>query len=66
MPHKSSNLPSNIFYSAIGAEVLRIARASNNGVAFFGSVKPLLSRMLKQGADNHRLLNVICKFYNRH
>ena len=30
MPDKSSNVPSNIVYSAIGAESLGIARASNN------------------------------------
>ena len=66
MPYKSSNLPSNIFYSAIGAEILRIARASNNGDAFYSSVKPLIFRMMKQGANNHRLSNIIQKFYNRH
>ena len=30
MPDKSSNVPSSIVYSAIGAESLGIARASNN------------------------------------
>ena len=30
MPHKSSNVPSSILYSAIGTESMRIARASNN------------------------------------
>ena len=28
MPYKSSNIPSKIFYSSIGAEILRIGRAS--------------------------------------
>ena len=30
MPDRSNNVPSSIVYSAIGAESLRIARASNN------------------------------------
>ena len=34
MPHKSSNVPSKIVYSSIGAECLRIARASHNIEAF--------------------------------
>ena len=66
MPYKSSNLPSNIFYSAIGAEALRIARASNNVDAFSSSIKPLITRMIKQGAQHHRLSKVLCKFYKRH
>ena len=34
MPGKSSNVPSSIVYSTIGAESLRIARASNNPESF--------------------------------
>ena len=34
MPDKSSNVPSSIVCSAIGAESLRIARASNNPESF--------------------------------
>ena len=45
MPDKSSNVPSNIVYSAIGAESLRIARASNNSESFSKAVKPLFARM---------------------
>ena len=66
MPYKSSNLPSNIFYSSIGAETLRIARASNNAASFFSSVKPLISRMLKQGANASKLSNVLKKFLTKH
>ena len=39
MPYKSSNIPSTIFYSSIGAETLRIARASNTPNSFVTSVK---------------------------
>ena len=42
MPDKSSNVPSVIVYSAIGAESLRIARASNNPKSFSTAVKPLI------------------------
>lgn len=66
MPFKCSNLPSNIFYSAIGAETLRIARASNNAISFSSSVKPLVHRMQKQGAQHDRVINVLKKFFNRH
>ena len=45
MPDKSSNVPSNIVYSAIGAEPLRIARANNNSESFSKAVKPLFARM---------------------
>ena len=66
MPYKSSNLPSNIFYSAIGAETLRIARASNSTDSFYSAVKPLVIRMHKQGARSDRLLKVFKKFFYRH
>jgi len=66
MPYKSSNIPSNMFYSSIGAETLRIARASNSSDYFSLSIKPLIRRMLKQGASKEKLNNVIKRFYNRH
>ena len=66
MPYKSSNIPSNIFYSAIGAETLRIAKANNSANTFYDSVTPLISRMMKQGAQKQRLCKVLGKFYNKH
>ena len=66
MPYRSSNIPSNMFYSSIGAETLRIARASNNPDCFSLSIKPLVIRMLKQGACKEKLNNVLCKFFNKH
>ena len=47
MPYRSSNIPSNMFYSSIGAETLRIARASNNPDCSSLSIKPLVIRMIK-------------------
>ena len=49
MPDKSSNVPSSIVYSAIGAESLRIARVSNNPESFSTAIKPLISQMSRQG-----------------
>ena len=43
MPDKSSDVPSSIIYSAIGAESLRIARASNNPESFPTAIKPLIA-----------------------
>ena len=66
MPFKSSNIPSNMFYSAIGAESLRIARACNNSTAFSMAIKPLIFRMIKQGGCKHRNKNIFKKFFNKH
>ena len=45
MPDKSSNVPSSIVYSVIGADSLRIARASNNPESFSTATKLLIARM---------------------
>ena len=45
MPDKSSNVPSSIVYSAIGAESLKISGANNNAESFFTTIKPLIARM---------------------
>ena len=66
MPHKSSNIPSNIFYASFGAEALRIARASNSPIPFSSSVRPLLDRMHKQGASKEKLINSLVKFFKNH
>ena len=66
MPFSSSNLPSKIFYSAIGAEVLRIGRATSLPEDFLKSSSSLLKRMFKQGAKKHRLQKTLQKMYGRH
>ena len=55
-----------MFYSSIGAEILRIARAINNSDCVSLSIKPLVIRMLKQGACKEKLNNVLCTFFNKH
>ena len=43
MPDKSGNVPSSIVYSAIGAELLRTAIASNNPESFSKAIKLLIA-----------------------
>ena len=65
MPDKSGNVPSSIVYSAIGAESLRIARASNNPESFSTSIKPLIARMSRQGVSIGKIYNSILKLFNK-
>ena len=51
IPVMSSNVLFNIVYSAIGAESMRIARASNNPDSFSTAIKPLIARMRRQGVS---------------
>ena len=61
-----SNVPSSIVYSAIGAESLRIARASNNSESFSTAIKPLIARMSRQGVSIGKMNSFILKFLNKH
>ena len=66
MPDKSSNVPSSTVYSAIGAESLRIGRASNNLESFSTAIKPLLGQMSRQGVSIGKINSSILKFFNKH
>ena len=66
MPYCSSNMPSNIFYSCIAAEILRIGRPTSHLADFLNSSKCLLKRMFKQGAKVDRVAKVLLKIYGRH
>ena len=66
MPFKSSNIPSKMFYNTISAESLRIARASSNSINYSNSIKPLITRMLKQGANCTKIQTSLKKSFNRH
>ena len=50
LPYKRNDIPSNMFYSSIVAEVLRIRRTSFSAAVFLTRVKTLIQRMIKQGA----------------
>ena len=66
MPFKCSNIPNKMFYSTIGAEVLRICRATSHYNFFLVSARNLITRMRNQGADTHGLQRVLTKMLNRH
>lgn len=51
MPHKCSNIPQSIFYSALVGEFLRIARSTLKLADFVPKATELIDRMKKQGAD---------------
>ena len=66
MPYISSNVPSSIVYSTIGAELLSIARASNNAASFSTAITPLITRMGRQEVSIEDINSVIVKFFNKH
>ena len=66
MPYRDSNMPSRIFYSSFGAEILRIARTSTESNSFFESAKKLLHRMVRQGANKDRIVKTLKQAYGRH
>ena len=66
MPYKCSNMPSKMFYSAISAEVLRICRATSNYDFFIESVRKIVHRMRKQGAETIGLNRIVKKMMGRH
>ena len=66
MSNKSSNIPSSIVYSAIGAESLRIPRASNNPESFSTAIKPFIARMSRQWVSIGKINSCILKIFNKH
>ena len=66
MPGKSINTPSSIVCSRIGAELLRIARGSNNPEPFSIAIKPLTARMSRQGVSIAKINSSVLKFFNKH
>ena len=65
-PFKESNIPSKMFHSTIGAEIIRICRATSSYISFLQCCKPFISRMKRQGAKECSTKNVINKFIVRH
>ena len=66
MPYKCSNIPCKMFYSTIGAEALRICRATSHYNFFLISAGSLINIMRKQGADTQGIQRVITKMIGRH
>ena len=65
-PFKCSNMPRKMFYSTIGAEMLRICRATSQYNEFLVSSATFGKRMVKQGAINNSIRGVLNKMINRH
>ena len=65
MPHKDSNIPSNIFYSAIFSEILRISRCTIILEDVIPRISELFTRMINQGASKAYLRKQIKKCFVR-
>ena len=66
MPYASSNIPSKVFYSSLGAEILRIGRTTSNRDGFRMSSQKIIGRMMKQGGIKNKIHQCLCKIYGRH
>ena len=66
MPHSLSNIPTSMFYSCVGAEILRIARATSDSDSFLISCRAILKHMKNQGAVQDKLVKVTHKIFTRH
>ena len=66
MPHRSSNIPSSIFYGSVFSEFLRIARCTLRFEDFLPRSSELFLRMLAQGGDSKTILHQIHKAFTRY
>ena len=66
MSYKSSNMPYKMYYSTISAEILRICRATSHYPSFLKSVRKLILRMRKQGAETQGISKFVSKMMHRH
>ena len=66
MPHRSSNIPSYIFYGATFSELLRIARCSLLFEDFLERTSCLFKRMHSQGGEHQYLSKQISKAMQRY
>ena len=66
MPFYCSIIPSKMFHGSIGADFLRISRATSKIEDLTRSCKQLLSRMLKQNGQMRRIKFSLIKMIHRH
>ena len=66
LPHRSSNIPSKMFYASIAAECLRICRATSSLDLALLSVTSLLTRMSQQGAVRTKMKMYITRTLKKH
>ena len=66
MPFLHSNIPSKMFYSSFGAEILRSARTTTDRTDFKNICKTLTTRMARQGGKRYKFEATINKMFGRH
>ena len=66
MPHRNSNIPKNIFYSALVGEMLRITRSTLQYIDFLPKAQELVKRMSNQGAEKRHCYFSLKKLVNKH
>ena len=66
MPHRDSNIPESIFYSALVGEFLRIARSTLLLQDFVPKAKELVERMLRQGGQRFTVAKYLKKIISKH
>ena len=66
MPFSCSNIPAKMFYGSIGAEFLRIARATSKIEDLATSCRQLLTRMSNQGGHDQNIRFSLKKMIQRH
>ena len=66
MPYRDSNIPENIFYSALVGEFLRIGRSTLLLEDFIPKTNDFLGRMKSQGANYNRTIRALRKIIMNH
>ena len=66
MPFACSNIPGKMFYGSIGAEFLRIARATREIEDLESTCKQLLTRMSSQGGCIFKTRSTLTKMIQKH
>ena len=66
MPHLDSNIPKQIFYSALVGEFLRIARSTLLLNDFVPEAQALVARMFDQGAEGGDTIRHLRKIISKH
>ena len=66
MPDITSNIPKNIFYGTIQAEILRLARTNMLIRDFTDVITSLFRRMSNQGGDLYNMLKQLYKALSKH
>ena len=66
MPFKDSNIPENIFYSALSGEILRIGRSTLLKEDFIPKISELIIRIKHQGSSYFKTRKTIQRVMEKH